>query len=259
MSNKKFAHQKDFNQLVLDIAQNYWVSFVSPGVVDIMSREELPVTYVLYDGFDGNRGAYIAPSDGGDRTDDPIHFRHVYHLDEDENVVIDHKSFTKANRARVVQDLGDAIRTNSVPSEDCYLAVDMDGRVLEEGDVLVSNVTALHGSEPEVRVEGTVEYRDGKLVCPIGISWAARYFVQSHCRVSKRFPMATKELTKYTRSTSGGSLITQLDVYRDGEVNITCADGSCRRLFVTEEVAQHSADYIICALQDKEGIKVSKY
>ena len=71
--------------------------------------------------------------------------------------------------------------------------------------------------------------------------------------------MEIKILSKYLNSRLNGTLIRQLNVYESGEVVIVSENNDTKTFYLDPENFYHSADYLLCMVQDDEGVTVSKY
>jgi hypothetical protein len=76
--------------------------------------------------------------------------------------------------------------------------------------------------------------------------------------------ISTKQLKKYDRSRYNGEIINNISITNDGGVVIETENN--RKTFYTNDnqdiidnVYEYSGDYIICIIQDENGINVSKY
>ena len=76
--------------------------------------------------------------------------------------------------------------------------------------------------------------------------------------------ISTKQLKKYDRSRYNGEIINNISITNDGGVVIETENN--RKTFYTNDnqdiidnVDEYSGDYIICMIQDENGINVSKY
>jgi len=72
--------------------------------------------------------------------------------------------------------------------------------------------------------------------------------------------MTIKTLKKYDRSRLNGVLIRQVNVLSDNTINIVAEDGTILEDWVENaNEFDLSADSILCELQDRAGLNVSKY
>lgn len=70
---------------------------------------------------------------------------------------------------------------------------------------------------------------------------------------------ADRALSKYDRSTLNGKYITNIRVFPTGEVHISNGEETKTFYIESDDVEDRSADSIICDLQDRSEINVSKY
>jgi len=76
--------------------------------------------------------------------------------------------------------------------------------------------------------------------------------------------ISTKKLNKYDRSRYNGEIINNISITDDGGV-IVETENNKRKFYtqnqqdIIDNVDDYSADYIICMIQDEDGINVSKY
>jgi hypothetical protein len=76
--------------------------------------------------------------------------------------------------------------------------------------------------------------------------------------------ISTKKLNKYDRSRYNGEIINNISITDDGGV-IVETENNKKKFYtqnqqeIIDNVDGYSADYIICMIQDEDGINVSKY
>jgi len=76
--------------------------------------------------------------------------------------------------------------------------------------------------------------------------------------------ISTKKLNKYDRSRYNGEIINNIFITDDGGI-IVETENNKRKFYthdsqdIIDNVDGYSADYIICMIQDEDGINVSKY
>ena len=76
--------------------------------------------------------------------------------------------------------------------------------------------------------------------------------------------ISTKKLNKYDRSRYNGEIINNITITDDGGV-IVETENNKKKFYtynqqdIIDNVDGYSADYIICMIQDEDGINVSKY
>lgn len=76
--------------------------------------------------------------------------------------------------------------------------------------------------------------------------------------------ISTKKLNKYDRSRYNGEIINNISITDDGGV-IVETENDKKKFYthnqqdIIDNVEGYSADYIICMIQDEDGINVSKY
>ena len=72
--------------------------------------------------------------------------------------------------------------------------------------------------------------------------------------------MTTKTLEKYGRSRLNGILITEVNILSDDTIKIVSENGEVLEDWVEgASEFDFSADYILCELQNRTELKVSKY
>ena len=70
----------------------------------------------------------------------------------------------------------------SIPSKDCFLTVDKNGKEIKEGDVLESSHYSLFGNEIIKRRYTVTKYQD-QLVAVVKPSHLVTFYVETHCEV----------------------------------------------------------------------------
>ena len=76
--------------------------------------------------------------------------------------------------------------------------------------------------------------------------------------------ISTKKLNKYDRSRYNGEIINNISITDDGGV-IVETENNKKKFYtynqqdIIDNVDGYSGDYIICMIQDEDGINVSKY
>lgn len=112
-------------------------------------------------------------------------------------------------------------------------------------------------------MENTIEYwknnaKEDFMTTPISV---LRYITELENLISELAPRnEIKNLSKYVKSRLKGSIVEHLDVYSDGRVIVNAEDGNKKEFHVDLlDMLEHSADYILCHIQDDEDINVSKY
>ena len=76
--------------------------------------------------------------------------------------------------------------------------------------------------------------------------------------------VSTKKLSKYDKSRYNGEIINNISITDDGGI-IVETENDKKKFYtdnqqeIIDNVEWYSADYILCMIQDEDGINVSKY